>query len=103
MPVEILLAHVRPSHRPPELCHVVHHASFRSAPSVIQTGGRPVRVVLMREVGSPEYMWLVRRPMYGLMLPAEASAAVTVFASDQLIVSQQAILTEPSPADCSVL
>lgn len=93
MPVAILPAHVRPSHSPPVLYHVVHQASFRSAPSVIHTGGRSVRVVLMREVGSPPYMWLVNRPMYGVMLSAAARAAVTVLASLQEMVSQQAMVT----------
>lgn len=103
MPVEILLAHVKPSQRPPELYHVVHHASFKSAPSVIHTGGRLVRVVLINEVGSPPYMWLVSRPMYGLILLFAASAAVTVFALAQLIVSQHAILTELKLAEFRVL
>lgn len=41
--------------------------------------------------------------MYGLRLLAAARAAVTVFASAQLMVSQHAILTELKLAELSVL
>jgi hypothetical protein len=75
MLVAILLAHVKPSHAPPELCHVVHQALFRSAPSVIHTGGRSVRVVLMSEFGSLPYT-IPMIPVSNLRLSKESASGV---------------------------